>query len=129
MDTNSSNFKGLLQGRILVKEITSDSFTERTWIELKLAESDRQAYPLRVRPYAMLKGSKFQPSCLPERAAFRLRYATFLREDIDNGLDPNFDKVGDYIDIPSTSDLDGFLTKEGLSVEDFVDSGLTDYPM
>ncbi|APR40246.1 hypothetical protein BTO02_26300 [Paraburkholderia sp. SOS3] len=107
----------------------SQSSLERTWVEVKLSENDRLAYPLRTPPNAMLGGSVYEQACSPEKASFKLRYATFSASDIANGFDPNYDKVGPYIDIPSTSALEDYFVRENLDLEGFVDSGLTDYPM
>lgn len=129
MNVDSRKFKKLLQGEILVKELASENPLERKWIEIKLSENSQASYPFRTPPNAMLGGSEFRPVCAPENASFKIRCAIFLKSDVDNGFDPNYDKVGLYIDISSVSDLNEFLERERLNLEEFVDSGSTDYPM
>lgn len=129
MNFNSQKLKKLLQGDVLVREVGAKNPLEITWVEIRLSENSKIPYPLRTPPYAMLKGSAFRSICPPEKASFKIRYATFLKSDIDNDLDPCYDKVGSYINIPSLSDLESFLKKEGLDLENFIDSGVTNYPL
>jgi hypothetical protein len=110
MDIHSKNFLYLLRGGSLVLEIVSDNSLERTWVELELLNRD------------------LLPDCPLEKAAFTLRYATYWAEDIANDYDLSEDKIGKYIEIPSILDLDDFLKRKKLTIDDFTNSYFTDYP-
>jgi hypothetical protein len=131
MNIHSQKFLDLLRGKNLVLEIISDNLLERTWIELGLLSFNLvPLYPLNLPSdgMGMLYHSKFLPCCPPEKAAFRLRFATYSVKDIDNGYDPDDRKVGKYIEIPSVSDLDDFLNRKNLSIDDFSYDLFTDNP-
>lgn len=125
----SSKLNLLLRGRIVVLEIDSGRAADRTWVEITLNREAEPAYPLRIPAQAMLGGSKFQTACPPESASFKLRKASFARSDIENGFDPNYDRVGTYVDLSSIAALRELLASEGLDIEAFVDSATTDYPL
>ena len=127
---NSPKLKELLLNTTLVKEINSESESERTWIEIRLSPyAPRPTYPFRTEPNAMLFLSKFWIPCPPEKASFRLRYATLQKEDIENQYEPDDRKVGKYIDIPSIMELEKILKEKKINIDEFVDSRDTEYPL
>ncbi|MDR1911463.1 MAG: hypothetical protein LBQ52_03840 [Helicobacteraceae bacterium] len=127
---NSPNLKALLLNTTLVKEIDSESESERVWIEIRLSPyAPQPRYPFRAEPYAALFLSKYWIACPIEKASFRLRYATLQKEDIENQYEPDERKVGKYIDIPSVIELEKFLNENKLNIDEFVDSLDTQYPL
>ncbi len=122
--------KTLLQGRTLVSEIKSDTPQSRTWIELSLQDHLIPAYPLRTEPYSMIGHSPYADQCRIEETRFKARLNTFNAEDIEQALDPSYDRVGSFRALESIAELKVFLSKNSLVLEDFVDaSDVDEYPL
>jgi len=126
----TKNIELLLKGKILLKEIEPESNKFRTWIEILLQDDLQPAYPMRTEPYAMLGHSKYQNTCNPDKARFKVRVASFLVSDIENDFDPSYDWVSDFQHINSTEELKDYLKKYNLNIEDFSDASFDDeYPL
>lgn len=119
----------ILRGRIMVCEIPSDSIDKRRWVELQLQNSSRVSYPLKTPPHSALAFSSFWPSVSINDAEFKLRISDFEAEDIERGMDPSYENVGEYINIKNYDDLVLWLDAHGVRLSDFVDSAGTDYPL
>lgn len=123
-----SNVDRLLQGCILVKELSPPSPTRRVWIEVALHDDDVPAYPLRTPPYSMTSTSPFKQRANPE-SRFKVRASSFDAEEIRQGYDPSYDGVEEYKVIESLQRLKAYLADRGVAIDDLVESSLTDYPL
>ncbi|WP_046226999.1 hypothetical protein [Paenibacillus dauci] len=120
----------LLKGKILLKEITPVDANSITWMEVRLQSGCLPAYPLRTEPGAMIAFSPYQPSVTIEQACFQVRQASFDRADIEDELEPSYDRVGEYIQIANWQDLQEYLGHYDLMIDDFIDSRHVDkYPL
>ncbi|PXW44978.1 hypothetical protein DFO54_10711 [Erwinia sp. AG740] len=78
----------------------------------------------------MLGGSPYANSCNESDAKFKLRVSHFLAEDIENELDPSYDRVGSYTYLDSIDELMKQLSKYSVELEDFIDvNKVDDYPL
>ncbi|WP_240503876.1 hypothetical protein [Lonsdalea iberica] len=126
----SKNLINLLQGKILIKEFNGGDDDYRSWIELSLQDNLRPSYSFRTEPGAMLGGSPYANSCNESDAKFKLRVSHFLAEDIENELDPSYDRVGSYTYLDSIDELMKQLSKYGVELKDFIDiNKVDDYPL
>ncbi|MFP1764040.1 hypothetical protein [Lonsdalea quercina] len=126
----NKNLINLLQGKTLIKEFNEGDDDYRSWIELSLQDDLKPRYPFRTEPGAMLGGSPYSNSCNESDAKFKLRVSQFLAEDIENELDPSYDRVGSYTYIDSLDELVKQLSKYGVELEDFVEiNKVDDYPL
>ncbi|QTF10886.1 hypothetical protein HC231_19565 [Brenneria izadpanahii] len=113
-----------------MKEFNEGNDDYRSWIELSLQDDLKPSYPFRTEPGAMLGGSPYSNSCNESDAKFKLRVSHFLAEDIENGLDPSYDRVGNYIYFYSIDELMEQLSKYGIELKDCVDlNKVNDYPL
>ena len=124
----SSNREKLLKGRILVKELVTSTPERRSWIEVALHEDDLSEYPLRTPPYAMNSVSPYVVEASPA-SRFKVRTSSFDAEEIRQGYDPSYDDVGEYEMVESLRQLQAYLAKRGVALDDLVESSLTEYPL
>lgn len=129
------NLTLLLQGNILIKELISNDKKFRTWIEIDLQPQVDPLLTLVNGHYIIKRVSNFSNSykkktCEKSEAKFRVRYNSFLVEDIENGYDPCYDWVGEFEYIDSIDDLFSYLAKNNLNLDDFVKPTWdNDYPL
>lgn len=129
-DMENGNILKLLQGKTLIKEIAERGDEYRSWIELSLQDNLKPDYPFRTEPGAMLGSSPYSRLCNGLDAKFKLRASHFLAEDIENELDPSYDRVGDYIFFDSADELIEQISKYEVEIDDFVDANkVDDYPL
>ncbi|MEI7409829.1 hypothetical protein [Pectobacterium aroidearum] len=126
----NKNLINLLQGKILIKEFNDGDDDYRSWIELSLQDILKPSYPFRTESGAMLGGSPYSNLCNEFDAKFKLRVSHFLAEDIENELDPSYDRVGNYTYLDSVDELIKKLSEYGVKLESFVDiNKVDDYPL
>ncbi len=123
----SNNIDKLLKGHILVKEIPPSS-AKRTWIEVALHEDDVPAYPLGTPPYSMTSMSPYQKKASLE-SRFQVRISSFDPEEIQQGFDPSYEDVGEYEVINSLQHLMAYLGNQRVTIDEFVESSATEYPL
>lgn len=122
--------KALLQGQTLIYEIKSYTPQYRAWIELSLQDHLIPTYPFRVEPYSMIGHSPYANQCHIEDARFKIRLNIFNAEDIEQDLDPSYDRLGNFKTLDSADELMDFLNENNLTPEDFIDtSSVEDYPL
>lgn len=120
----------LLQGQTLVYEITSDTPQCRAWVELSLQDHLIPTYPFRAEPYSMIGHSPYANQCRIEDARFKTRLNIFNAEEIEQDLDPSYDRLGDFKTLESVDELMEFLNENNLTLEDFIDaSSVEEYPL
>ncbi|WP_338804619.1 hypothetical protein WDV76_04530 [Xenorhabdus griffiniae] len=125
-----NNINALLSGRTLLAEIQPKKEEDRSWIEISLQDELKPSYPFRTEPYAMLARSPYANKCDESNAKFKLRISSFLASDIENGFDPSYDSVGDYIKFNSLIELENYLNSINVMLDSFVDSSDDDdYPL
>lgn len=110
------NLTLLLQGNILIKELISNDKKFRTWIEIDLQPQVNPLLTFVDGGYMMVDRSNFanaykKKTCEKSKAKFKVRYNSFLIDDIENGYDPCYDWVGEYEYIDSIDDLFSYLAK------------------
>lgn len=124
-----NNIDLLLKGSILVRELPDASEDTRTWIEVMVDRDDIPPYPFRTPPYAMTHLSPYLPSAESKTAKFKVRISTFNASDIENNLDPSYDQIGTYRVCETLDDLVEYLSQHMVSIDDFVCSSSTEYPL
>ncbi|HGM5580209.1 TPA: hypothetical protein ACKP22_001888 [Pseudomonas putida] len=78
----------------------------------------------------MIGRSRHANQCRTEDARFKTRLNTFNAEDIEQALDPSYDRVGSFRALESIDELRVFLSENSLVLEDFVDaSDVDEYPL
>lgn len=118
----------LLKGRILVKEVPPSIEGRRAWIEIQVHDEDVPDYPLRKPPYAMISESPFTYKA-NSKCRFQVRRSSFDADEIRLGYDPSYDDVGEYRIIESLDCLIEHLESQGVSIDEFIDSTDSDYPL
>lgn len=120
----------ILQGQTLVYEIKSDTPKCRAWIELSLQDHLIPAYPFRAEPYSMIGHSPYTNQCRIEDARFKTRLNIFNIEEIEQDLDPSYDRLGNFKTLESVDELMEFLNNNNLTLEKFIDtSSVEEHPL
>ncbi|OCT25987.1 hypothetical protein A6E19_10530 [Pseudomonas putida] len=102
----------------------------RAWIELSLQDHLIPTYPFRVEPYSMIGQSPYANQCRIEDARFKIRLNIFNIEEIEQDLDPSYDRLGNFKILESVDELMEFLNENNLTLEDFIDaSSVEEYPL
>lgn len=96
------NYDYLYKGDIFVQRINVDDNNYYTWVEIRY---DCNLYQ------------------------FKMRISSFLKEDIDNEWDPNYDKVGKFKFFESLEALNDELNEMGIDINKFYDSSKSRYPL
>lgn len=96
------NYDYLYKGDIFVQRINVDDNNYYTWVEIRY---DCNLYQ------------------------FKMRISSFLKEDIDNEWDPNYDKVGKFKFFESLEALNDELNEMSIDINKFYDSSKSRYPL
>lgn len=96
------NYDYLYKGDIFVQRINVDDNNYYTWVEIRY---DCNLYQ------------------------FKMRISSFLKEDIDNEWDPNYDKVGKFKFFESLEALKDELNEMSIDINKFYDSSKSRYPL
>ncbi|MFJ9989409.1 hypothetical protein ACIQSO_01625 [Pseudomonas putida] len=126
----SKNLENLLKGKTLLKEVKPETLKDRAWIELSLQDHLIPTYPFRAEPYSMIGHSPYTNQCRIEDARFKTRLNIFNIEEIEQDLDPSYDRLGNFKTLESVDELMEFLNENNLTLEDFIDaSSVEEYPL
>lgn len=96
------NYDYLYKGDIFVQRINVDDNNYYTWVEIRY---DCNLYQ------------------------FKMRISSFIKEDIDNEWDPNYDKVGKFKFFESLEALNDELNEMSIDINKFYDSSKSRYPL
>ncbi|WP_066802367.1 hypothetical protein [Moraxella oblonga] len=96
------NYDYLYKGDIFVQRVNVDDNNYYTWVEIRY---DCNLYQ------------------------FKMRISSFIKEDIDNEWDPNYDKVGKFKFFESLESLNDELNEMSIDINKFYDSSKSRYPL
>lgn len=96
------NYDYLYKGDIFVQRINVDDNNYYTWVEIRY---DCNLYQ------------------------FKMRICSFIKEDIDNEWDPNYDKVGKFKFFENLEALNDELNEMNIDINKFYDSSKSRYPL
>lgn len=129
------NLTLLLEGTVLVKELVSNHKNYRTWIEIALQLEVDPSF-IFINGHYKWRSDIYYPYATPKKicekskSKFRIRQSYFSVEDIENGYDPCYKRVGEYKYIDSIDDLFFYLVRKNLQLDDFISVSLDDdYPL
>lgn len=96
------NYDYLYKGDIFVQRINLDDSNYYIWVEIRY---DCNLYQ------------------------FKMRISSFMKEDIDNEWDPNYDKVGKFKFFESFEALNDELNAMNIDINKFYNSSKSRYPL